>query len=426
MITHVKTRYAGVIEPMKFDTVVLGGGMVGVATGIHLLKQGRSVAIVDRQSPGNETSFGNAGLIQREGVYPYAFPRDAATLFRYARNGSPDVRYHRNAIGRLAPFLARYWYHSEAARHAAIARSYETLIAHCVTEHRALSQAANADQFIRAGGWIKVFRSAAVQDHELQAVARWQREYGVSYEALDHVALRSLEPCLSHALLGGVLYTGSETVSDPKGLLDAYLDYFRSLGGEVIVGDASTLATGWHVATEVGPVNAASIVVALGPWSNTLAARFGYRIPFGLKRGYHMHYAAEANASLQHPVLDAENGYLLAPMRRGIRLTTGVELARDDALRTPLQLEIVEPMARQMFPLAQRLDPEPWMGRRPCTPDMLPIIGPTRHDGLWFAFGHAHHGLTLGPVTGRLIAEMMTGKTPFVDPAPFHVRRFDT
>ncbi|WP_347557227.1 FAD-binding oxidoreductase [Robbsia sp. KACC 23696] len=412
---------------MKFDAVVLGGGMVGVSTGIHLLKRGRSVAIVDRKAPGNETSLGNAGLIQREGVYPYAFPRDAASLMRYAKNRSPDVRYHRNAIGRNAPFLAKYWYHSEPGRHAAIARSYATLIAHCVTEHRSLSAAADADHLIRQGGWIKVFRRPAVQDAELRAVERWQHEYGVTYEALDAAALRALEPSLSQVLLGGVRYTGSETVRDPKALLDAYLAYFKTLGGVVIVGDAASLthrSPRWELTTTEGAVQADAIVVALGPWSSTLVARFGYTIPFGLKRGYHMHYAPQTGAQLQHPVLDAENGYMLAPMLRGIRLTTGVELARDDAPSTPLQVELTERSAREMFPLGERLDPTPWLGRRPCTPDMMPIIGPTQHEGLWFAFGHAHHGLTLGPVTGRLIAEMMTGQTPFVDPAPFHVRRF--
>jgi D-amino-acid dehydrogenase len=124
-------------------------------------------------------------------------------------------------------------------------------------------------------------------------------------------------------------------------------------------------------------------------------------------------------------VLDVENGYLLAPMARGIRLTTGAEIARRDAPRTPTQLAAVEPVARTLFPLGQRLDAEAWMGARPCTADMMPIIGPAKnHRGLWFAFGHAHHGLTLGPVTGRLIAEMMTGEETVVDPRPFRVERF--
>jgi D-amino-acid dehydrogenase len=138
-----------------------------------------------------------------------------------------------------------------------------------------------------------------------------------------------------------------------------------------------------------------------------------------------MHYRPQPGASLTHPVLDVESGYLIAPMARGIRLTTGAELALLDRPKTPDQLAAVEPIARQLFPLRERVDAQPWMGQRPCTSDMLPVIGPAmRHRDLWFAFGHAHHGFTLGPVTGRLLAEMMTGAAPVVDPFPFGVDRF--
>jgi D-amino-acid dehydrogenase len=138
-----------------------------------------------------------------------------------------------------------------------------------------------------------------------------------------------------------------------------------------------------------------------------------------------MHYRAAGEAKLNHPILDVERGYFMGPMQLGIRLTTGAEFALRDALRTPVQLARAEPIARDLFPLAEPLDNEPWMGARPCTPDMLPVIGPAPwHKNLWFAFGHAHHGLTLAAVTGRLIAEMATGEAPFVDPAPYAAARF--
>ena len=124
-------------------------------------------------------------------------------------------------------------------------------------------------------------------------------------------------------------------------------------------------------------------------------------------------------------MLDIDNGYLLAPMNRGIRLTTGAEFARRDAPPTPVQIERTLPVARSMFPLGEQIEPRPWMGARPCLPDMLPVIGRApRHRGLWFDFGHQHHGLTLGPVSGRLLAEMVTGAAPFTDPKAFAVERF--
>lgn len=123
---------------------------------------------------------------------------------------------------------------------------------------------------------------------------------------------------------------------------------------------------------------------------------------------------AASGATLNNWILDAEKGYLLAPMQRGIRLTPGAEFAAHTAPQTTIQLDGAERVARALFPLGDRVDPKPWMGARPCTPDMKPIIGPApRHRGLWLAIGHAHRGLTLGPVTGRLLAEQITGRNRF-------------
>ncbi|MBV8663966.1 MAG: FAD-binding oxidoreductase, partial [Hyphomicrobiales bacterium] len=171
---------------------------------------------------------------------------------------------------------------------------------------------------------------------------------------------------------------------------------------------------------------AGETVVALGAWSSDVAAAFGYYLPLGVKRGYHMHYAPQAGAVLNRPVLDLEKGYVITPMARGIRLTTGAEFARRDDPPSNRHLDRVEPFGRELFPLAERRDPAPWLGRRPCLPDMAPVIGPApRHKGLWFDFGHQHLGLTLGPVSGALLAQLMAGEEPFTDPTPFRADRFD-
>ena len=179
------------------------------------------------------------------------------------------------------------------------------------------------------------------------------------------------------------------------------------------------------MATLEGRITAREVVVAMGPWSDQIFAPLGYSIPLQVKRGYHLHLHPRGNAVLHHPVLDTDLGYLLAPMNRGIRMTTGVEFARRDAPPTPVQVERALPRAHRLFPLGEAVDAAPWKGARPCLPDMLPVIGKApRHSGLWFDFGHQHHGLTLGPATGRLLAEMMTGETPFADVRPFAVERF--
>lgn len=413
---------------MRADIAVLGAGIVGISVALHLQKRGRAVVLVDRRGAAEETSFGNAGLIQREGVYPYGFPHDFGALVRYAFNRTIDAYYHPSALPRLAPFLWQYWRYSRPARHAEVAQRYSKLIEHCVSEHRALAEEAGAAQFLHPTGWIKVFRTERERDRRFDEAERWKQEFGIQYRALYAPALQEMEPHLAPVLVGALHFTEPVSVDDPHGLALAYLGMFERLGGRFVQGNAASLAPegrGWRMRVAHGDLFMESAVVALGPWADLLTRALGYDFPLAVKRGYHMHYRAAGAAKLDHPMLDTERGYFLAPMRRGIRLTTGAEFALRDAIRTPVQLGRAEPIARDLFPLAERLDTEAWMGARPCTPDMLPIIGRApRHPNLFFAFGHAHHGLTLGPVTGRLLAELITGEAPFVDPAPYSPERF--
>jgi D-amino-acid dehydrogenase len=413
---------------VRTDIVVLGAGIVGISVAVHLQKRGRAVALVDRRGAAEETSFGNAGLIQREGVYPYGFPHDFGALLRYGLNRTIDAHYHPSALPGLAPFLWKYWHYSRPARHAEVARRYSKLIEHCVSEHEALAREAGAEGFLRRTGWIKAFRTERERDRRFAEAETWKGEFGIDSRLLSSSELQLMEPHVAPVLAGGIHWTQPVAVDDPHGLALAYLEYFRKLGGVFVQGNAASLreeSNEWTLLTAQEKIVSRQAVIALGPWADVLTRALGYDLPLAVKRGYHMHYRAAGEARLNHPMLDAERGYFLAPMRRGIRLTTGAEFARRDAIRTPVQLGRAEPIARDLFPLAERLDREPWMGARPCTPDMLPIIGPApRHRNLHFAFGHAHHGLTLGPVTGRLVAELITGGAPFVDPAAFSAARF--
>jgi D-amino-acid dehydrogenase len=413
---------------LRADAVVLGAGIVGVSVALHLQKRGRAVVLVDRRGAAEETSFGNAGLIQREGVYPYGFPHDFGALLRYGFNRTIDAHYHPSALPDLATFLWKYWHHSRRHRHARIAQQYSKLIEHCVTEHDALAAEAGAADLIKRRGWMRVFRTERERDLRFEEAARWRSEFGLGFETLGKKELQDKEPHLAPILVGALHWTDPTTVTDPNALALKYLALFEKLGGRFVQGNAVSLEKrrdGWSVRTVEGGLETKDAVIALGPWADVVTRALGYDLPLAVKRGYHMHYRAAGKATLNHPVLDTERGYCLAPMQKGVRLTTGAEFALRDAIRTPVQLGRAEPIARDLFPLAERLDNEPWMGARPCTPDMMPIIGNApKHDGLWFAFGHAHHGLTLGPVTGRLIGEMITGETPFVDPEPYRADRF--
>jgi D-amino-acid dehydrogenase len=413
---------------LKADVVVLGAGMVGVSAALHLQQRGRNAILVDRHElAGEETSYGNAGLIESASVFPYMFPRDFAQILQYALNRSPQVRYRLSDLPYSLPWLLRYFLASSPDRALHSAMAELPLIRRSLIEHEALIAEAGVPELLRKTGWLKLFRSDASLANAVRDVER-ARQYGVEGEVLDGKAVAAREPNLTGEFTGAIYFPSPGFIPDPGALAKAYTALFKRKGGRFVVGDARTLeqdAGRWRVSGPEGGIVAREVVVALGPWSDLVFGPLGYSIPLGIKRGYHLHLAPRGNAVLNQPVLDFDLGFLLAPMNRGIRLTTGVEFARRDAPCTPVQIKQALPRARALFPLGEAIDAKPWMGARPCLPDMLPVIGKApRHAGLWFDFGHQHHGLTLGPATGRLLAEMMTGETPFADPRPFAAARF--
>lgn len=413
---------------MDFDVVVLGAGIVGVSAALHLQARGRRVVLVDRRAPGEETSFGNAGLIERSSIVPYGFPRDFGTLLRYACNRSTDLYWDYKALPGYAAWLARFWWESAPQRLSAAARDMLPLIRQSVVEHDQLIARAGLADLVDAQGWIEAFRTPAAFAQAIEGAERAAEQHGLRVNVLDGAALRDRQPAVSQELCGAIHWADPKSVRDPGALVKGYAALFERDGGRLLIGDATSLRASdqvWTVRTEHGVVSARDVVLALGPWSDLVFEPLGYRIPLRAKRGYHMHYRAARPAPTM-PIVDSERGYVVAPMQGGrLRLTTGVEIAKRGAPPTSIQLERAEPLARSAFGLGERLDRQPWLGMRPCTPDMRPVIGRApRHRGLWFAFGHNHHGLTLGPVTGRLLAEMMTGEPPFTDPRPYRPERF--
>jgi D-amino-acid dehydrogenase len=412
---------------LKFDAIVLGGGIVGTSIALHLALRGRSVAMVDKTAPGEATSHGNAGLIERSSVYPVAFPRKLAAIADVVLGRYPGAHHHWRALPGLARWLFAYWRESSADRIEIYARAMHPILDRTIDEHRMLARLSGAEHFFRDGGWLKIYRSEEGLEAERREIPL-AREFGLKVEELTRDQSIALEPHLMPTFRSGVLWSDPHSVSSPGGVTKAYAAHLDTLGGRVLVGDARSLrevAEGWSMEAAEGTIIGSDTVVALGPWSMDVLEPLGYRMPMAVKRGYHMHYKPEGNATLGRPVLDEEGGYVITPMERGIRMTTGVEFARRDAPETPVQVDRSEAVARTLFPLGERIDDKPWRGARPIFPDSRPVIGKApRHKGLWLAFGHQHLGFTLGPATGRLLAEMMTGQEPFVDPAPFSPLRF--
>jgi D-amino-acid dehydrogenase len=415
----------------RTDAIVLGAGIVGVSVALHLVKRGLSVTLVDRGEPGQGTSYGNAGIIESHTLFPAAFPASLTALLRIGLKRAPEADYHVAFLPRVTPWILAFRRNSSPERLIAFMEAMRPMFECALVEHEVLMAEANARRWLRHTGWLKLYRSGrsyagAARERAIAA------ERGMSVQVLDVEGAQALEPSLLPAFRHAVFWEDAASVSNPLAVTRAYAARFAALGGVTVAGDARSLhrqggkeGTKWRVETAEGPVDADAAVVTLGPWAPDLLRPLGIDLPLAVKRGYHRHYTARGNASLARPILDADNGYCLTSMEQGIRLTTGAEFAPRDAAPTPVQFDRVLPAARGLFPLGKPVEDQPWLGSRPCFADSRPVIGRAPgQSGLWLAYGHAHWGLTLGPATGRLIAEMMTGATPFCDPAPYAAERF--
>ncbi|MCI5043687.1 MAG: FAD-binding oxidoreductase [Aquisalinus sp.] len=407
--------------------LILGAGIVGVSAAVQLQQRGEDVILVDQAEPGMGASFGNAGMIHGEAVFPLPFPRKLSELLEFGLNRTPALHYHLRALPALAPFLAQYWWHSSPARHRKIADAYAALTLKAQAAHLALAEAAGATELIRHDGCYTIFRSAKGEQAAIAEAEQAAQHSGINYQVLDADAYGQREPHVTN-VSGAVHWQDSLTVTDPHHVVTAYFNLYKKLGGHFIKASAEDVrasTSGWSLSSSTGAVEGKTLIVALGARSGEFTRLLGYQFPLRPKRGYHLHYTPDTDRLLNHTIIDRENGFSLAPMTRGIRLTTGIEFARNGTAPTPVQISRSEKSARQIFDLGRAEQAAPWMGERPCLPDMLPVIGkaPDR-DNLWFAFGHGHQGFTMGPITGQLIAEIMTGDKPVIDPHPYRADRF--
>jgi D-amino-acid dehydrogenase len=412
----------------RTDAIILGAGIVGTSIALHLAKRGLSVALIDKGGAGEGTSYGNAGVIEGATVFPQAFP-GFEMLLRVAFKQAPEANYHLSFLPQVAPWLWAFRKWSTPEKLVETAHVMRPFFASALPEHEALMAEAGAEKYLRRNGWLKLFR----KDESFAANARERdlaEKFGIPFKAMDADSVRQLEPSLLPVFRHAVHWESAASISNPLAVTRACERRFRALGGVTLTGDARTLHRSegrWRVDSSAGHVDAAQVVIALGPWAPDVLAPLGIKLPLGLKRGYHRHYKSSGNAALVRPILDVDRGYCLAPMEQGIRLTTGAEFAARDAPPTPVQFGRLMPSAKELFPLGDPVESEPWMGSRPCFADSRPVIGRAPgQGGLWLAYGHGHWGLTLGAATGRLLAEMMTGATPFMDPTPFAAERFAT
>ncbi len=390
------------------EIVILGAGMVGITTALALQERGHVCIVVDKKAPGQETSYGNAGLIQSEAVEPYALPGNPVDLIRMAFGLHNAVSLDAGYVLRNLRALMGYWVYSQKSRHADLSRSWAPLVQAATTHHGLLAEAANANHLIKRDGFWEAYRDPRRLLRAVQGAERRKGAYGAGFRPYDAEALLAQEPALKPGLAGAIHWPDTWSCVDPGALVRAYARLFVQRNGTIIRGDATSLerARGvWRVAG----VGAERVVIALGPWTPQLLAGFGYRVPMISKRGYHLHFRGEHG--LQRPMLLSDDSVVLSPMSKGLRIATAAELSQRPSLNPPRQLVRGERAARALLEFDEPVEARPWNGTRPCLPGMLPLICEApRHHGLWMHFGHGHQGFTLGPVTAQLLARAMDGE----------------
>jgi len=412
---------------MNKRVCVLGAGSIGVSTALHLQLKGWDVTLVDAKPPASETSYGNAGVISSGSIVPLNNPDMLKSLPAFMSNLHPAVRYNLSYCIRQFSWIRNFLKQANEASAMSNAGDLNLLIEAAGEAHKHfMGLAGNANRYTETG-WLKVYREER-PNHELSFERRALANNGKEVNVLSISELRDLEPSLSPIFVGGLWVKGNGFINNPSALVREYADCFVSIGGQFKqqkIRSIDPQEQGYRIQLDQQVIDTDSVVVALGPWSKDILRPLGYKLPLANERGYHMHYnLAEGNA-LYHSVYDVDGAYVMTPMEQGLRVTCGVELNARDADSNYAQLDAIKPKIAEAIGIDRQTDAAPWRGSRPSFPDGKPIIGPaTKHENLWFAFGHGHVGLNTGPITGKLLAQMMSGEVPEISLQGFRADRF--
>jgi D-amino-acid dehydrogenase len=402
---------------MNQSVTVLGAGMVGISCALELQRRGYEVTLVDRRGPGEETSSGNAGLLSCSNVTPIADPSLLPRLHHLLLNRDDDFLLHYPHLLSLVPWLLKFVMRCRRKTYLRDGDPMSALTLGSIEIHKEWIVQANAQELSNPNGGLKLYR-----DRQTFLRDQLERELmdrcGIRHTLLDADQVSELEPDLKPVFAQGVLIDDTISIRDPGKLCKAYAQMFTEAGGQIqqaAVQSLREVTGGWELTSDQGVEVAPRVVVCMGAWTPQIIASLGYSNPLAIERGYHTIFAADGEASLSRPIFDVDASYVMSPMQMGLRVTSGSNLVRGETEPDPRQLARIIPKVREAFPVDQVLLRDPWMGRRPSLPDTLPIIGAApRHQNLWLAFGHSHMGFTMGPITGKLIANMISGsEQPF-------------
>ncbi len=412
---------------MAEHAIVVGAGIVGLNCAYALRREGFDVTLLDPDDPGTGASFGNAGLLGTGGVVPVPTPGVLARLPRMLLAPDAPVSIRWRHLPSLTPWLLRFLANCRPERVEHNSRALAALLAPTHELYGPIFEDVNAAHLIRRTGAIYAYASeASFRSGEFERNLR--RTRGVEVVELGEDEMRQMVPALARDVVRGIHLPDAAFVASPIALSQAIARRLADLG-VMIAAERVTglLLEGGRV---VGVKSAerehrgALVVIAAGAYSKPLSAQLGCRLPLDTERGYHV-MIKDPGIDIRLPVTSIDGAFAATPMQTGLRIAGKDELANLEAPPNYGRADALLRRAKRLFP---GLNPEAetrWMGRRPSMPDSLPVIGRAPgHDNAYLAFGHGHLGLTMGAVTGRIVADLAVGRAPPVDLTPYRPERF--
>lgn len=413
----------------KQKALVIGGGIVGIQCGIHLLKEGFHVQILERGKPGQEASFGNAGCLAVSEVVPMAMPGLIKHVPGWLMDPLGPLAIRWSRFPALFPWL---WQFMRSGTWAQVERSSEAasrLMKLTTDSWNDIAKEAGLHNEIHWTGNITVYETEAAYQSD-QAYWDIYKKRGIPFTKLTPDQLREKEPDLAPIFKHAVYCPSYARVSDPARIAGRLSEYFQSLGGEVITGQALDFTYNQNKPIAVRcsdgrEVFFDKVVVAAGAWSKTLAKKLGCKVLLESERGYNT-TLPDPGVRLNHPIMSAEGHFALSHLDIGLRIGGAAEFAGLDAPANFKRSKALLTLGRRFLPALKEDGAKEWMGHRPSTPDSLAVVGPSPiHDNVFYAFGHGHLGLTQAAGTGQVIAELASGKTPSINIDAYRIDRFN-
>ena len=412
---------------------IIGAGIIGTCTATALLDKGFRVTLVDPGPPGGEqaASYGNGAFLSPNSIVPMSMPGLWRKVPGYLldRNGPLTIRW--TSLPQLTPWLLRFiaagFTEARVRRTATVLRG---LLGDCVGQYQALAERVGVAHLIRADGVLYVFPSR--KEFEAEALS-WQLRHdnGLRWQELDRAALVAREPGLAPAYTFGILVGDGGYCTAPGDLVAALADHAQAQGAVLMAARATGFRLDGNqllgVETDAGFLPCDRAVIAAGMASRELARMVGDRIPMEAERGYHVQLDLPApDGGPRGAVMPSDGKMANAWLDAGLRASGQVELATPGARPDWNRADILLRHLRATWPgLPPDAPVRRWQGNRPSTPDGLPVIDRSRWSGnVIHAFGHGHVGLSAGPMTAAIVAALLTGTAPPIDPIPFTARRF--